>query len=156
MNENMFYHSSSKLIINYYSALLFAILFFVLPTPCTPIFTVLYTASHELVLCLCDTVILVLCWYDPATSKNLLSSQYCYSFFWLLKPDFQNRARVFKTLHTISTTTHPISKTLQILCKIKHSCKTIHFFLKTTLCYHMKHTRVTLLYSVCTSYTLLW
>ncbi len=76
MNENMFYHSSSKLIRNYYSALLFA-MFFVLPPPCTPIFTVLYPAAHKLVLCLCDTVILDLCWYEPATSQNLLSSQYC-------------------------------------------------------------------------------
>ena len=51
--------------------------FFVPPPPCTPIFTVLYPASHKLVLCFCDTVILVLCWYEPATSQNLLSSQYC-------------------------------------------------------------------------------
>ncbi len=46
MNENMFYHSSSKLIRNYYSALLFA-MFFVLPPPCTPIFTVLYPAGSQ-------------------------------------------------------------------------------------------------------------
>ncbi len=71
----------------------------------------------------------------------LLKKKCAYSFFGLLKHDFQNRARVFKTLHTISTTTHPINKTLQILCIIKHSnVKTIHFCLKTTLCYHMKHT----------------
>ena len=37
---------------------------FVLPPPCTPIFTALYPASHKLVLCLCDTVILVLCLCD--------------------------------------------------------------------------------------------
>ncbi len=79
-----------------------------------------------------------------------------YSFFGLLKHDFQNRARVFKTLHTISTTTHPINKTLQILCIIKHSCKnyTLPFKNHTLLPYetHVSH----LLYSVCTSYTLLW
>jgi len=36
----------------------------------------------------------------------------------------------FKTLHTISTTTHPISKTLQILCIIQHSCKNYKLLLK--------------------------
>jgi hypothetical protein len=44
---------------NVTSALLFAILFFVLSPPCTPIFIVLYPASHKLVLCLCDTLFFV-------------------------------------------------------------------------------------------------
>ena len=55
--------------------LCFAIFF--VHSPYTPIFTALYPASHKLVLCFCDTVILVLWWYEPATSQNLLSSQYC-------------------------------------------------------------------------------
>ena len=47
-----------------------------------------------------------------------------YSFSRLLKHDFENGARFFKTLHTtISTTTHPNSTTPQILCKMKHPCK---------------------------------
>ena len=45
------------------------------------------------------------------------------SFFQLLKHDFQNRARFFKTLHTITHYTHTISRTPQTLCKIKHSCQ---------------------------------
>lgn len=78
------------------------------------------------------------------------------SFFGLLKHDFQNRARVFKTLHTNSTTTHPNSKTLQILCIIKHSCKNYtllfknhtllpyetHTFHITILCLHELHSAV--------------
>ena len=46
-----------------------------------------------------------------------------YSFSRLFKHDFDGFVLFFKTLHTISTTTHPISKTPQILCKMKHSCK---------------------------------
>lgn len=37
---------------------------------------------HRVALCLCDTVILVLCWYEPASGHNLLSSQCCY-LWWL-------------------------------------------------------------------------
>ena len=48
-----------------------------------------------------------------------------------------------------------LAKHYRSFAKLNTLVKTIHFFLKTTLCYHMKHTRFTLLYSVCTSYTLL-
>ena len=49
-----------------------------------------------------------------------------------------------------------LAKHYRSFAKLNTPVKTIHFFLKTTLCYYMKHTRFTLLYSVCTSYTLLW
>src|SRR4029434_5392065 len=58
-------------------------------------------------------------------TRHVLSGQCAvhYSFSRLLKHDFDCFVWFFNTPHTISTTTHPISKTPQIHCKMKHSCK---------------------------------
>ncbi len=128
MNENMFYHSSSKLIRNYYSALLFAI-FFVLPPACTPVITVLYPASHKLVLCLCETVIFVICWYESAPSQNLLSSQYCY----------QMESTMFRAIRFVYCTVYSLQCTVlqnTILKGTKMWTKRKHWCVFTAVCVH--------------------
>src|SRR4029434_3244497 len=56
-------------------------------------------------------------------THTLYTTRNIYSFSRLLKHDFDRFVLFFNTPHTISTTTHPMSKTPQILCKIKHYCK---------------------------------
>ena len=74
-------------------------------------------------------------------NRTPLGGQY-YSFFQLLKHDFEYRARLFKTLHTISTTIHTISRTPHILCKMKHYCKNYTLLYKKDILLPYENTHV--------------
>src|SRR4029434_11115217 len=93
---------------------------------------------------------------DCGTYPEMCELFITYSFYRLLKHNFDCFVLFFNTPHTISTTTHPISKTPQILYKMKHSCKNYiliyqnhillpyetHTLHMTELCLYRLHTAV--------------